>query len=155
MDTVRLVAESKEICLYKVLAPAAGSIVGNPNCIQQIVWNLLSNAIKFRDKDGSVQVVLECIDSRITISEIDTGKEIDPDFLPYVFDRFRQEDSSTTRKYGGLELGLAIVKHLTELHGGRVSATSEGIGKGATFTVSLPIGALPTQEKMRSGGISL
>lgn len=102
-----------------------------------------------------MQVVLECVDSRITISVIDTGKEIDPDFLPYVFDRFRQKDSSTMRKYGGLDLGLAIVKHLTELHGGRVSATSEGIDKGATFTVSLPIGALLTQEKMRSGGLSL
>ncbi|MFO0843676.1 MAG: ATP-binding protein [Gemmataceae bacterium] len=132
-------AEAKGVRLHRVLDPLAGPVSGDPARLQQVVWNLLSNAVKFTPKGGKVQVVLERVNSHVEISVSDTGQGIRPEFLPYVFDRFRQADSSTTRRHGGLGLGLSIVKQLIEMHGGSVRAKSPGEGQGATFTVSLPV----------------
>src|SRR4029077_6661818 len=107
--------------------------------LQQIVWNLLTNAVKFTSKKGRVHVVIKRIDSHVAIDVTDTGQGIAPAFLGQVFDRFRQADATTTRRHTGLGLGLSIVKHLTELHGGNVRVASQGPGLGATFTVSLPL----------------
>jgi PAS domain S-box-containing protein len=142
LETVRLAAEAKEIRLQKVLDPLAGVVSGDPARLQQIVWNLLSNAIKFTPKAGRVLVILERVRSHVEISIIDTGQGIDPEFLPYVFERFRQADGSTTRRHGGLGLGLSIVRSLTELHGGTIRAESAGAGLGATFVVALPLVAV-------------
>ena len=139
VETVRLSAEVKAIRLQQVLDPLAGIVSGDPARLQQIVWNLLSNAIKFTPKGGRVQVVLERVNSHLEISVIDTGQGIKPEFLPHVFDRFRQADASTTRNHGGLGLGLSIARSLTELHGGSIRVKSAGEGKGATFIVSLPL----------------
>ncbi|HUF91976.1 MAG TPA: ATP-binding protein [Candidatus Limnocylindria bacterium] len=138
LETVRPAADAKGIRLTAVMDPAAGPIAGDPNRLQQVVWNLLSNAIKFTGKHGRVQVALRRVNSHIEICVEDGGIGITPEFLPYVFDRFRQADASTTRAAGGLGLGLAIVKQLVELHGGTVRATSAGQDRGATFTVELP-----------------
>lgn len=142
LETVRPAAEAKEIRILKLLDPKAGPIAGDPSRLQQVFWNLLSNAIKFTPRGGRVQVVLQRVDSHLDLSVADTGIGIDPDFLPFVFERFRQADASTTRRQGGLGLGLAIAKHLVELHGGSISAASEGPGSGTTFTVKLPITVL-------------
>ena len=142
IETVRPAADAKGIRLEKVLDPAAGPISGDPNRLQQVIWNLLSNAIKFTPKDGKVQVLLERVSSHVEISVADTGIGIKPEFLPYVFDRFRQADATTTRTFGGLGLGLAIAKHLAELHGGTVRVTSPGEGEGTTFAVHLPLTAV-------------
>jgi PAS domain S-box-containing protein len=139
VDSLRPAAEMKGIRLQKVLDPLAGPVSGDPNRLQQIVWNLLSNAIKFTPKGGKIEVLLERINSHVEITVSDTGQGISPDFLPHVFDRFRQADSSTTRHQGGLGLGLAIVKQLVELHGGHIYAKSPGEGHGATFSVVLPL----------------
>ena len=139
IETVRPAAEAKGITLSKLLDPAAGPVMGDPNRLQQIVWNLLSNAIKFTGKDGRVQVLLERVNSHVEITVADTGIGIKPEFLPHVFDRFRQADSSATRTAKGLGLGLSIVKHLVELHGGSVQVTSPGEGQGATFSLQLPL----------------
>lgn len=132
-------AQAKDIRLQMVLDALAGPVTGDPNRLQQVVWNLLSNAIKFTPKGGRLQVSLKSVNSHVELTVSDTGQGIKPEFLPYVFDRFRQADSSTTRKFGGLGLGLSIVKHLVELHGGTVRAESPGEGQGATFTVVLPL----------------
>lgn len=129
----------KNIRLHKVLDSAGAFIMGDPNRLQQIFWNLLSNAVKYTPKGGRVQVLLERVNSHVDVSIIDTGDGIKPEFLPHVFDRFQQADSSTTRQYGGLGLGLVIVRHLVELHGGTVRAKSPGEGQGATFIVTLPV----------------
>jgi PAS domain S-box-containing protein len=142
LETVRPAADAKGIRVEKILDPAAGPISGDPSRLQQVVWNLLSNAIKFTPKDGKVQVVLQRVNSHIEISVADTGIGIKGGFLPHVFERFRQADASTTRKHGGLGLGLSIVKHLVELHGGTVGAHSMGEGRGTTFTVHLPLTAV-------------
>ncbi|MDQ3800739.1 MAG: PAS domain S-box protein [Acidobacteriota bacterium] len=139
VDAARPAAEAKNIRLQTLLDPEAATISGDPDRLQQVIWNLLSNAIKFTPKDGQVQVRLERVDSHIEIVVTDTGVGIAPEFLPFVFERFRQSDGSTTRRHGGLGLGLAIVRQLVELHGGTVSVTSAGEGKGAAFTVSLPL----------------
>ena len=139
IETVRPAAEAKGIRIEKLLDPQAGPVSGDPNRLQQVVWNLLSNAIKFTPRDGKVQVLLERVNSHIEISIADTGMGIEPKFIDHVFERFRQQDSSTTRRYGGLGLGLSIVKHLVELHGGTVRAQSAGQGLGATFSVLLPV----------------
>jgi PAS domain S-box-containing protein len=131
--------QAKKIKLQTVLDALAGPISGDPGRLQQVVWNLLSNAIKFTPKGGRVWVSLEKVNSHIELKVSDTGQGIKPEFLPYVFDRFRQADASTTRKFGGLGLGLSIVKQIVELHGGTVQATSLGEGHGATFTVVLPL----------------
>src|SRR5207253_1506512 len=141
-DFIRPAAETKDIRLQLLLDPSAGPVLGDPNRLQQIVWNLLSNSVKFTPRGGHVRVQLERIASHIEITLTDTGQGISPEFLPHVFDRFRQADSSITRLHGGLGLGLAIVRHLVELHGGTVSAASAGEGKGATFTVKLPLAAV-------------
>ena len=142
LETVRPAADAKGIRLEKVLDPNAGPISGDPGRLQQVIWNLLSNAIKFTEKGGKVQVVLERVNSHIEISVGDTGIGIRPEFLAHVFDRFRQADGSTTRRHGGLGLGLAIARHLTELHGGAIWAKSAGEGRGATFTIHLPLTAV-------------
>jgi signal transduction histidine kinase/CheY-like chemotaxis protein len=142
MDVVSPAAEAKNIRLNSTLDPAAGVAAVDPDRLQQIVWNLLSNAVKFTPPGRQVTVRLEREGSHITIIVSDTGVGIEPEFLPFVFDRFRQREGSTTRTHGGLGLGLAIVRHLVELHGGTVSAASLGKGRGATFTVTLPLAAL-------------
>lgn len=159
METVRLAAQAKSIHLHFSKAegedPAGKSlefssptkhpsllkfvVLGDANRLQQVIWNLLSNAVKFTEVGGSVEVQLERVGMRALIHVRDTGLGIDADFLPYVFDYFRQADSTTTRIFGGLGLGLAIVRQVVELHGGTVQATSPGLGQGATFTVALPL----------------
>jgi len=139
IETLKPAAETKGIRLSALLDPGAGPVKGDPGRLQQVVWNLLSNAIKFTARDGRVQVVLERVNSHIEIAVADTGVGIKPEFLPHVFDRFRQEKASRTRSATGLGLGLSIVKHLVELHGGSVRAISAGEGQGATFTVCLPL----------------
>ncbi|OUL33273.1 hybrid sensor histidine kinase/response regulator [Nostoc sp. 106C] len=142
IETVHPAADAKEIHIECRFDPTVGVVVGDVNRLQQIVWNLLSNAVKFTPKGGRVDVQLERIHSHIQLRVSDTGGGIAADFLPYVFERFRQADSSSTRSHGGLGLGLAIVRHLVELHGGTVSAESPGIGQGATFIVNLPMRAV-------------
>lgn len=139
IETVRPAADAKGIRLEKVLDPLAGPVSGDPNRLQQVVWNLLTNAIKFTPRDGRVQVLLERANSHVAITVSDTGIGMDAEFLAHAFDRFRQADHSTTRTYGGLGLGLSIVKHLVELHGGTVQARSDGKDRGATFAVHLPL----------------
>jgi CheY-like chemotaxis protein/two-component sensor histidine kinase len=139
LETVRLSAEAKNVRLQVVLDPAAGPVKGDPDRLQQVVWNLFSNAIKFTPKGGRVDIHLRRINSHIEIAVRDTGIGISPEFLPYVFDRFRQQESTSTRAHGGLGLGLAIVRHLVELHGGTVHADSAGRDQGATFTITLPV----------------
>src|SRR5262245_51924378 len=139
IETVRPAAEAKGIHLSALLDPAAGTMSGDAERLQQVVWNLLSNAVKFAPNGGRVEVRLERADSYVEIAVADNGQGIKPEFLPYVFERFRQEDSGTNRHQGGLGLGLGIVRHIVELHGGTVRVASEGLGKGATFTVALPI----------------
>lgn len=139
IESIRPAAEAKHIQLRTQLDLNAGPVSGDRDRLQQIVWNLLSNAIKFTPPEGCVTVILEQFQTSIQIRIVDTGQGIKQEFLPYVFDRFRQADSSSTRAYNGLGLGLAIVRHLTELHGGTVSADSPGLGQGAMFTVELPL----------------
>jgi len=139
VEAVTPAAEAKGVRVQKVIDTGAISIPGDPVRLQQVVWNLLSNAIKFTPRGGRVQIRSERVNSHLDIVVSDTGQGISPDFLPHVFDRFRQADQKTSRQHGGMGLGLAIVRHLVELHGGTVSAASEGEGRGATFTVSLPI----------------
>ena len=138
MDSIRPAAEAKGIRLQTMLDPAAGPISGDADRLQQIVWNLLSNAVKFTQKGGRIQVKAQRIASHVEVVVSDSGVGINKDFLPYVFDRFRQADASTTRVHGGLGLGLSIVHQLVDLHGGSVTVQSEGEGKGATFTIILP-----------------
>jgi PAS domain S-box-containing protein len=139
VEAVRPAAEAKGVRIQKVMDTGPISIPGDPVRLQQVVWNLLSNAIKFTPRDGRVQIRSERVNSHLEIVVSDTGQGISPDFLPHVFDRFRQADQKTSRQHGGMGLGLAIVRHLVELHGGSVRADSEGEDKGATFTVTLPI----------------
>ena len=137
LETVRLAAQTKEIQIQTLFEANVGQVSGDANRLQQVIWNLLSNAIKFTPSGGRVEVRLEQVGSQVQIHVRDTGKGINPEFLPYVFEYFRQENSSTTRQFGGLGLGLAIVRYLTELHGGSVHAESAGEGLGSTFTVTL------------------
>ncbi|MBI3951308.1 MAG: response regulator, partial [Acidobacteria bacterium] len=146
IDTIRPAAEAKAIHIETILDLAAGPVMGDPDRLQQVVWNLVSNAVKFTPKGGQVQVYLERVDSQAQIRVSDTGVGISPEFLPYVFDRFRQADSTSTRTHSGLGLGLAIVRHLVELHGGTVKAESRGERQGATFTVNLPLRAVQWQN---------
>jgi PAS domain S-box-containing protein len=139
LDAVRPAAEAKDIQLRRNYDPKTGTIPGDPDRLQQIIWNLLSNAIKFTPAGGKVTIAVRRSQAHIEVEITDTGQGIDTEFLPYVFDRFRQGDASVARAHGGLGLGLAIVRHLTELHGGTVEAQSQGEGHGATFTVRLPI----------------
>jgi signal transduction histidine kinase/ActR/RegA family two-component response regulator len=139
VETLQLAANAKGITLYFSFDPEPGLVVGDPDRLQQVIWNLVANAIKFTPNEGQAKIRLRRAGSQIELTVSDNGIGISNDFLPHVFDRFRQADASTTRKHGGLGLGLAIVRHLVELHGGSVSAESKGVGKGAQFTVRLPV----------------
>jgi PAS domain S-box-containing protein len=148
VQSMRPTADVKGVSLKTVLDTKTNLIWGDAQRLQQVIWNLLSNAIKFTSKGGRVQVALSRINSQVEIRVNDTGKGIKPEFLPHVFERFRQADSSTTRTHGGLGLGLAIVRHLTELHGGSVTAESPGEGLGATFTITLPLAVLREESRL-------
>ncbi|HEY9640078.1 MAG TPA: PAS domain S-box protein [Coleofasciculaceae cyanobacterium] len=145
VETVRLSAEAKSIDIHKV-TDNVGLIAGDSGRLQQVVWNLLSNAVKFTATGGQIEIRLQQVGLHAQIQVRDTGKGITPEFLPHVFEYFRQEDGTTTRKFGGLGLGLAIVRYLTELHGGTVEAESPGEGLGATFTVLLPLSKNKARE---------
>ena len=151
--TVRPAAAAKEIQLVTQNKANVGSVLGDPTRLQQVIWNLLSNAIKFTPQNGEVKIIVQRLNSHLEIVIRDTGQGISPEFLPYVFDRFRQADGTTTRRFGGLGLGLSIVKQLIELHGGHVEARSEGDGRGSSFVVSLPINNTqltpPKQDRAR------
>src|SRR5262249_51156726 len=138
LDIVRPTAEAKEIELSATLDKDSGLIMGDPNRLQQVFWNLLTNAIKFTDPGGRVEVRLEREGAEIRVIVRDTGKGITPDFLPQVFDLFRQADSSSARRQGGLGLGLALARRLVEMHGGVIKAESPGEGQGSTFIITLP-----------------
>ena len=138
IDSIRPAADAKGIRLQTTLDPTAGPISGDADRLQQIVWNLLTNAVKFTPRGGRIQVKAQRIDSHVEIVVSDSGVGISKEFLPYVFDRFRQADATSTRIHGGLGLGLSIVRQLVDLHGGSISVESEGEGKGATFTITLP-----------------
>src|SRR5881396_2686414 len=138
-DSFMAAAEAKAIALARFIDPATGRVFADPERLQQVIWNLLSNAIKFTPRGGRVEVHLRRVDSDVEVRVSDTGQGIAPGFLPYVFERFRQADASSKRTSGGLGLGLAIVRHLVELHGGNVAALSAGEGRGATIVVSLPL----------------
>ncbi len=155
IDTVRPAADAKQIHIEGRFDQSIGLVMGDANRLQQIVWNLLSNAVKFTPTGGRVVVYLERIDSCVQIRVSDTGAGIDPGFLPYVFERFRQADSSSTRSHGGLGLGLAIVRHLVELHGGTVSVESLGIGQGSTFSITVPMKAVVVEESTPEQSSSL
>jgi CheY-like chemotaxis protein/nitrogen-specific signal transduction histidine kinase len=146
VEAVLPTAQAKSIRVQRVLESGTSTVSGDFNRLQQVVWNLLSNAIKFTPKGGRVQVRLERVNSQVEIIVSDTGEGISPEVLPYIFDRFRQADSSSTRQYGGLGLGLAIVRHLVEMHGGTADAESAGQGRGAIFTVRLPLIATRSME---------
>jgi PAS domain S-box-containing protein len=139
VEAVKPAADAKGVRVHKVIDTGAISIPGDPVRLQQVVWNLLSNAIKFTPRGGHVQIRSERVNSHLEITVSDTGQGIASDFLPHVFDRFRQADQKTSRHHGGMGLGLAIVRHLVEMHGGTVRAQSEGENRGSTFTVMLPI----------------
>ena len=139
LDALRPTADVKGMKLQTRFEPGQCLVKGDPNRLRQVIWNLLSNAIKFTPRHGSVSIDLTCVESTARLTVSDTGDGISPEFLPYVFDRFRQAEGSISRKQGGLGLGLAVARHLVELHGGTIRAESEGLGKGAVFTVDLPL----------------
>ncbi|MGB8510315.1 MAG: ATP-binding protein, partial [Pyrinomonadaceae bacterium] len=150
IDAVLPAADAKSIRLQRVFDAGASIISGDPARLQQVIWNLLSNAIKFTPKEGTVQIKLERVNSYVEMTVTDNGQGIDANVLPYIFERFRQADSTSTRKHSGLGLGLAIVRHLVETHGGTVEAASAGQGQGATFTVSLPLIAVRSLDVRHS-----
>ncbi len=147
VDSVQHAVEAKSIELDVNFETESALVTGDPERLQQVIWNLLSNAIKFTPKAGHIEVKLERYGSDVRIKVSDTGMGISPDFLPHVFERFRQADGSTTRAQGGLGLGLAVVRHIIEQHGGTVAAESEGEDRGSTFTVNLPVAAASTRAK--------
>jgi CheY-like chemotaxis protein/two-component sensor histidine kinase len=158
IETVAPAADAKQIRVDSFVNPDVVSIAADPDRLQQIMWNLMSNAVKFTPMDGTVQVRVERTDSHVEIAVSDTGIGIKPEFMPHVFERFRQGDGATTRERGGLGLGLAIVRHLVELHGGTVDAASDGEGRGTTFVVRLPIKvvhARPLTEKRQERALEL
>ena len=150
MNVVRPTAEAKGISIEAEFDSEPTVVPGDANRLQQVVWNLLSNGIKFTPAGGYVRIAVHQSDSGAEISVRDNGQGISPEFLPFVFDRFRQADSTTTRRHGGLGLGLAIVRHLVEIHGGSVHAESPGVDQGATFTVRLPIVSSRTRQVNQS-----
>lgn len=152
LETLQLAARAKEINIKLNLEPDAGLVAGDPDRLQQIIWNVVANAIKFTPNGGEVEVGLRRAGSQVELTVSDNGIGISTDFLPHVFERFRQADSSRTRKYGGLGLGLAIVRHLVELHGGTVSAESAGLGQGARLTVRLPV-TTATQSQLPTANL--
>jgi PAS domain S-box-containing protein len=150
LDAVKLSVEAKRLRLRVTLDARAGRLRGDPGRLQQVFWNLLTNAVKFTPSGGRIDVVMERVNSHVEISVEDSGLGIKSDFLAFVFDRFRQADSSTTRRHGGLGLGLSIVKHLVELHGGSVRVKSPGEGQGSTFVVALPISVIRTEDNLKA-----
>ncbi|HKX33202.1 MAG TPA: ATP-binding protein [Blastocatellia bacterium] len=142
-------AEAKEIQIRTIFEEGVGVIAGDGDRLQQVIWNLVSNAVKFTPKRGLVEIRLDRVDSQVLLTVSDNGEGIRPEFLPFVFDRFRQADGGSERKFPGLGLGLAIVRHLVELHGGTVEAASPGRGRGAIFTIKLPVKAV-FDERQRS-----
>jgi CheY-like chemotaxis protein/anti-sigma regulatory factor (Ser/Thr protein kinase) len=142
IEIVRPSADAKQITIAFADAGGSHPLVGDAERLQQVVWNLLSNAVKFTDKDGAITLRVLQHDSNLVLEVKDTGRGIDPEFMPYVFDRFKQADSSTTRRFGGLGLGLSLVRHIVELHGGSVAVTSPGPGLGSTFSITLPVRAV-------------
>jgi CheY-like chemotaxis protein len=149
VESIRPSASARGLSLTTALDPDVGPVSGDPARLQQIVWNLLANAVKFSTKGGTIEIRLERVNAHVEISVTDNGIGIAPDFLPHVFERFRQADASTTRRHGGLGIGLSIVKNLVDLHGGTVRAKSAGVGKGATFMLTLPLTTLaaPTSDR--------
>ncbi|MEO6593246.1 MAG: ATP-binding protein [Planctomycetota bacterium] len=154
LDAVRSAADGRGIVLHHTFEQFTESVYGDPARLQQVVWNLLSNAVKFTPRGGRVQIDLARVGSTVQLSVMDTGHGIKPEFLPHVFERFRQADSSAAREHGGLGLGLAIVKQLVELHGGTVHAASGGEGKGATFTVALPVAAQRVEKTQKAAPVA-
>ena len=148
LTTVQLAAEAKSIQLETIFESNIGQVSGDAGRLQQIVWNLAVNAVKFTPENGRVFVKLKKVGTQAVIEIRDTGRGIEPEFVPYVFDHFRQENSANTREFGGLGLGLAIVKHLTELHGGTVAVSSPGLNRGATFSVKLPLMNISISESI-------
>jgi PAS domain S-box-containing protein len=156
IDSVKPAADAKQIELDVFVEPAADEVRADDARLQQVLWNLLSNSIKFTPRSGKVQVRIVRSDSKAEIAVQDNGEGIREEFLPFIFDRFQQADSSYTRAHGGLGLGLAITRHLVEMHGGTIEAASEGPGQGATFTIKLPIAAVRTKSSEdEKSGISL
>jgi PAS domain S-box-containing protein len=159
IEAIQPAAEAKGVRIIKVIDTGAISVPGDPVRLQQVVWNLVSNAVKFTPRGGRIQVHLERVNSHVEISVTDTGQGISPEFISHVFDRFRQADQASTRQHGGMGLGLAIVRHLVEMHGGSVEARSAGKDKGASFTVSLPVSPVhqvdPTQGRVHPGARDL
>jgi PAS domain S-box-containing protein len=151
VETVRPAADAKGVRLVTIVDPNAAPVSGDPERLQQILWNVLSNAVKFTERGGLVQVRLERVDSHVEITVSDTGSGIPVEFLPHVFERFRQADAGISRMRGGLGLGLAISRHLVELQGGRIFAESDGPGKGATFRIELPVRISKTPEPVDDG----
>jgi CheY-like chemotaxis protein/anti-sigma regulatory factor (Ser/Thr protein kinase) len=146
VDAVRPAADAGGVTLHASLDPRSGRASIDPDRLQQVVWNLLNNAVKFTGRGGRVEVTLRRLDGELEIRVNDTGSGISPEFLPHLFERFRQADASTTRTHGGLGLGLAITRQLVELHGGSIRAESPGVGRGSMFTVRLPAaGAQPAR----------
>src|SRR5215813_4688947 len=152
IDIVRPAADAKGITLDSRLDQDAGQITGDPDRLQQVAWNLLSNAVKFTDEGGCVEITLGRVDPYIQIIVRDTGRGINSEFMPHLFERYHQADASGSRRRGGLGLGLTLVRQLVEMHGGSVTADSEGEGKGAIFTVKLPVRAIYTAETERALG---
>src|SRR5206468_5524698 len=142
--------DAKGVTLIAPVEPGVCHVVGDPKRLQQVLWNLVHNAVKFTPAGGQIKISLERGDGRARITIQDSGQGITPEFLPHVFERFRQQDSSSTREAFGLGLGLSIAKHLVELHGGSIQASSAGVGKGATFTVELPA-AVPAAATLHRG----
>lgn len=140
IEAIRPTAEAKRIKVHQAISADSGRVEGDPVRLQQVVSNLLTNAVKFTDAEGTVTVALDATDAEIVLTVSDTGRGIEPEFLPHVFDRFRQAEAGPKRTIGGLGLGLAIVKHIVELHAGTITAASSGLGKGATFLMRLPRG---------------
>lgn len=139
LESIKPAAIAKDIAIKKILNFPAPPVMGDPARLQQVFWNLFSNALKFTPRAGTITIHMMRVDSHVEVSITDTGAGISPEFLPHVFERFRQADGTTTRQHGGLGLGLAIVKNLVELHGGTAAVQSPGLGKGATFTLTFPI----------------
>jgi len=146
LDVVGPAAAAKKITLHAAVSAGVGHVTGDPDRLQQVLWNLLSNAIKFTPAGGRAEVRVDRVESHFEVSVLDDGVGIDPAFLPWVFDPFRQADGSASRRHGGLGLGLAITRRLVELHGGTVRAESEGPGTGARFIVQLPVRAVAQPE---------
>jgi PAS domain S-box-containing protein len=154
-ESIGPAAEKKGVNFKTTLAPEAGMVLGDPDRLQQAIWNLLTNAVKFTPEGGHVELRLTRVNSQIEIAVIDDGPGITPDFLPHVFDRFRQKDATSARQHGGLGLGLAIVRHLAELHGGSVRVESEGESRGTTFTITLPVATAHAAPPGKARGSSI